>query len=89
MPRLVFTPNLERHVGCPEEDLPGATLHELLERYFASHPHARGYLLDEHGAVRKHMVVFVDGRPARDRAALSDALGPDSEVFVFQALSGG
>lgn len=46
-------------------------------------------MLDEHGRLRKHVVVFVDGTMVADRVALTDAVGPDSEVFVMQALSGG
>jgi hypothetical protein len=39
--------------------------------------------------VRKHIKVLVDGRNVLDRAGLSDQLATDSEVYVFQALSGG
>jgi hypothetical protein len=33
--------------------------------------------------------VFVNSQMIADRQGLSDAVGPDDEVFVFQALSGG
>jgi hypothetical protein len=62
---------------------------EVLDAYFAEHPKARGYVLDEQGALRPHMVVFVDNEPIRDRTRLSDAVTADSELFVMQALSGG
>ena len=64
-------------------------MREALDAVFATRPRARGYVLDEHGALRPHMAVFVDGAPVRDREALSDPLGAGSEVFVMQALSGG
>ena len=54
--------------------------------------HYRGqlwYVLDDQGALRKHVNVFVDNRMISDRVALSDAVAEDSEVFVMQALSGG
>jgi hypothetical protein len=35
------------------------------------------------------MMIFVDGRPIADRRGLSDPLGPESELDVIQALSGG
>ena len=89
MPRVVFTPNLQRHVRCPPCEVAGATVGEVLAAVFSQHPGARGYVLDEHGAVRKHMVVFVDGAQIRDRASLSDPVGPGGEVYVMQALSGG
>ncbi len=46
-------------------------------------------MLDEQGAVRPHMVVFVDGRQVRDRQHLSDLVPRDGEIYVAQALSGG
>lgn len=48
-----------------------------------------GYIVDDQGALRKHLAVFIDGRPIRDRQRLSDALAADSRVYVVQALSGG
>lgn len=62
---------------------------QCLEAVFAANPRLRGYVLDEHGALRAHMVVFVDGRAVSDRHRLGDAVGPSSELFVMQALSGG
>ena len=69
--------------------VPGNTVHEALTQVFESNPRLRGYVVDERGALRKHMSVFVDGELIRDRAHLSDPLTPDSEVYVMQALSGG
>ncbi|MBK9032421.1 MAG: MoaD/ThiS family protein [Myxococcales bacterium] len=89
MATVVFTPNLARHVACPSVDAAGATVREVLERVFADNPRLRGYVVDEHGAVRKHMAVFVDGQQLVDRAGQSDAVGPASEIYVMQALSGG
>jgi sulfur-carrier protein len=89
MPSVYFTPNLARHVECPPAKLPGATVAELLESYFRTRPAVRGFVLDDQGEVRKHVKVLVDGRNLRDRQRLSDQLEADSEVYVFQALSGG
>ncbi len=89
MPRVVFTPNLQRHVACPAVDVAGATVREALERVFVDNPRLRGYVVDEHGALRKHMAVFVDGQQLVDRAALSDAVTAGAEIYVMQALSGG
>jgi hypothetical protein len=89
MARVVFTENLKRHVDCPPSDVPGATVREVLDAVFASNSRARGYVLDEHGAVRKHVVVFVDGQMIRDREKLSDPVTANGEVYVMQALSGG
>jgi hypothetical protein len=89
MPRVVFTQNLQRHVACPPCDVAGATVREVLDAAFAANPRARGYVLDDHGELRHHMVVFVDGAMVGDRVGLSDPVPPSGEVYVMQALSGG
>jgi molybdopterin converting factor small subunit len=89
MPQIYFTPNLTRHTTCPPTAIVAGTVAELLERYFEQWPEVRGYVLDDQGQVRKHIKVLVDGRNVLDRARLSDPLSADSEVYVFQALSGG
>lgn len=89
MPRVVFTPNLQRHVDCPPLTVAGATVREALTRAFEAEPRIERYVLDDRGGLRKHMVVFVDGAPASDRAGLSDPVADDSEIVVMQALSGG
>ena len=89
MAELHFTQNLRRHTACPDCTLPAATVAELLGRYFADYPAVRGYVLDDQGEIRKHIKVLVDGRNLSDRSRQSDALAPDSQVYVFQALSGG
>ena len=62
---------------------------EVLSAVFGANPRLRGYIVDERGALRKHMTVFVDGNQILDRAKLSDTVRPDSEIYVMQALSGG
>jgi sulfur-carrier protein len=89
MASVAFTKNLERHVPCPRVEAPGSTLREVLDHVFAANPRLRGYVVDEQGVLRKHMVVFIDGRQVLDRTALSDEVAPTSEIYVMQALSGG
>ena len=86
---VCFTPNLRRHVGCTTCEAAGETVREVLEAAFALHAPVRDYVLDERGALRKHMAVFVDGQAVTDREGLTDAVSRSSEVYVAQALSGG
>lgn len=86
---VVFTKNLQRHVPCPPTEEPGHTVREVLDHVFAANPRLRGYVVDERGALRKHMSIFVDGELIRDRTTLGDTVGPQSEIYVMQALSGG
>jgi len=89
VPRVVFTSNLQRHVTCPETQVAAGTVRTALAQVFAAQPQARGYVLDEQGHLRKHVVVFVDGKRVRDRELLSDPVRDSSEVYVMQALTGG
>lgn len=89
MARVIFTKNLRQHVECPDVTVAGGTVLEVLDAVFAGNSRLRGYVMDEHGLLRKHMNVFVDGAMIRDRLGLSDKVDADSEVYVFQALSGG
>ena len=89
MAKVIFTPNVQRHVECPEAEAAGQTVREVLDKVFAENPQARSYVLDDQAALRKHMTIFVDGRMIRDRARLSDSVGEASRIYVFQALSGG
>jgi sulfur-carrier protein len=89
MAKVAFTPNIQRHVACPETEAVGTTVHEVLSAVFAGNPRARSYVLDDQGALRRHMTIFVDGRQIIDRERLTDTVGRHSSVYVFQALSGG
>jgi molybdopterin synthase sulfur carrier subunit len=89
MATVRFTQNIQRHVACPTREATGATLRAVLDDYFRDNERARGYVLDEQGKVRQHMVVFIDGEAVRDRDALSDPVRPDAVIDVIQALSGG
>lgn len=70
-------------------DVQAETLGAALGRVFDAHPSLRGYVLDEHGAVRHHLALFIDGDAVRDKRALDQAIGPNAEIYVMQALSGG
>lgn len=89
MATVRFTRNIQRHVACPTREVEGTTLREVLDSYFRENEKARGYVLDDHGSIRQHMVVFINGDQARDRDKLSDPVPADAVIDVLQALSGG
>jgi len=70
-------------------EVPGANVAEALEGVFARHPSLRAYVVDERGAVRHHVALFVDGRSLARKTHLDHPLAADSELHVMQALSGG
>ena len=90
MPHIEFTSQLAQHVDCPPiRSVDATSLREALEVVFADHPQLRGYVLDDQGAIRKHIAVFIDGEMLQRRDELDVAVGSSGEIFVLQALSGG
>jgi sulfur-carrier protein len=89
MAKVVFTPNMQRHVWCPETEAPGQTVREVLDNVFSENLQVRSYVLDDQSGLRKHMTIFIDGKRIRDRAKLSDPVAESSTIHVLQALSGG
>jgi molybdopterin synthase sulfur carrier subunit len=83
------TPNLQRHVPVESAAVGGGTVAEVLQTYFQRFPTLRGYVLEDSGALRKHMTIFVDGLTIQDRKNLSDPVPSNGEVFIMQTLSGG
>ena len=89
MATIYFTHALKRFLDAPSVSVDAATLGEALGRVFAARPALRGYVLDDQGAVRRHVNIYVNGEPLRDRARLSDPVGAADEIYVLQALTGG
>ncbi len=89
MPKVSFTSALQRFLAAPSAEVGGGTVGEALAAVFASRPALRGYVLDDQGAVRRHVSIYVNGEPIADRARLTDKVGPRDEIYVLQALTGG
>ena len=89
MPTVLFTTALTRFLAAPPAKVDGTTVREALAAVFAARPALRGYVLDDQGSLRRHVAVYVRGEPVADRIGLSDPVGADDEIYVFQALTGG
>jgi hypothetical protein len=89
MASISFSQNIRSHVAVDPRQVSGRTVRDALEAVFVEHPRLASYVLDDRGAVRKHVAVFLDGHSIRDREGLSDPLPANGELFVMQALSGG
>ena len=89
MTTLSFTPNLLRHVETPTTRVEGITVREVLDGYFQVNPRVRSYVLEDQGALRKHVAIFLNRELIRDRSGLSDPVRENDAIFVSQALSGG
>lgn len=89
MPLIRIAKAFRRHVECPDLTVDGSTVRQALDAYFDAFPAVRSYVLDERGAVRKHVAVFAGDEQIDDRTHQSDVVDDSTVVYIFQALSGG
>ena len=90
MAHVQFTRHLNRFFpGLKEEQVEAATVRELIDELEHRHRGLAAYLVDERGALRLHVNVFVEDVMIRDRQNLTDRLDENSRVYILQALSGG
>jgi hypothetical protein len=61
MAEIHFTSHLRNLVRDGPLSAAGATVGEALMNVLAAQPHMRGYVLDDRGALRKHVCIFADG----------------------------
>lgn len=66
-----------------------STVSQLLDGVEEAHPGLKDYIVDETGALRKHVNIFIGNDMVNDRERLSDQLTDKDEVYIMQALSGG
>lgn len=71
--------------GPPSMPVSGETVAEALADLFQQKPGLRHHILDDSGAIRPHVSVFVDGRQAN----LGDIVDERSQIRVLHAVSGG
>ncbi len=67
-------------------DVEASDLASMFEALDRAYPGLRFRVVDEHGALRRHMKVFVNDEAVRD---LDTPLRATDEVTIMQALSGG
>jgi molybdopterin synthase sulfur carrier subunit len=67
----------------------GGTVQAVLEAVFGENPKLRSYILDDQDRLRQHVHIYINNERVADTIKLSDKIGAEDELFVFQALSGG
>jgi sulfur-carrier protein len=86
MPVVCLRGPLKRLAGDRSEHvIEGASVDQLLRELERAHPAASGWILDERGALRGHINVFVNGERSEQHAQV-DA---DDRIDVLPAISGG
>jgi molybdopterin converting factor small subunit len=71
--------------GSREVAIDGSSVGEVLRELERQHPRIAGWILDEHGRVRRHVNVFVDGERVREAAPVA----PGATLHVLPSISGG
>jgi sulfur-carrier protein len=89
MAEIHFTSHLRHIVPDGPLSATGTTVGEALANLLAVQPQVRGYVLDDRGALRKHVCIFADGERLHRDSALARRINPDTKLYVMQALSGG
>ncbi len=92
MPIVEMTPHLYRFFPQLENrtiTVPTGSVAEILRFVNEIAPGFTDYVLDEHGALRRHVNLCINDTIVIDRKTLSDRVPDNGTVFIFQALSGG
>lgn len=80
-----FFPALENR----EIRVPPGSVAEVLQAVNDIVPGFTDYVLDEQGALRRHVKLSINDTIVIDRKTLSDRVPEDGTLYIFQALSGG
>jgi sulfur-carrier protein len=92
MPTVEMTHHLYRFFPALENKkirVPAGSVAEVLRAVNDIAPGFTDYILDERGALRRHVTLSVNDTIVIDRKTLSDRVQDDATVYIFQALSGG
>ena len=91
MARVKFTRHLVRFFPDLGDNIAvkGETVATVVDALDERYPGLAAYIINERGALRKHVNIFINKELIRDRERLQDAVGADDQVYIFQALSGG
>jgi len=80
-----FFPDLKQRVIT----VPSGSVAEVLHSMDSIAPGFSDYIIDEQGALRKHVRLSINDSLVIDRKNLTDRVPDDGTVYIFQALSGG
>ena len=83
---MIPTPLRSYTGGRAEVTAPGASLADVLEELDRQFPGFRFRIVDEQDRVRPHIKLYARGAFVR---SLDTPVGPDDEVHIICALSGG
>ena len=75
--------------GASKVPVDGATVGDVLEALFATHPELRESISDGDGGLRRFVNVYVDGEDVRFGDGLQTPVRDGGEVQILPAVAGG
>jgi len=75
--------------GAAEVDVAGATVREILSALEQQFPGLGPKLVDEKGAVRRYVNIFVDDEDIRFLQGADTPVTPSNKISVIPAIAGG
>ena len=75
--------------GVGEVTADGSTLAEVLESFEGNHPGIRARILDDSGALRRFVNVYVGDDDVRFLGGLDAEVAEDSKISIIPAVAGG
>jgi len=80
-----FFPQLKNRIIT----VPAGTVAEVISAVNEIAPGFSDYVLNEHGALRKHVNLCINNTVVIDKIKLTDYVAENQTVYIFQSLSGG
>jgi sulfur-carrier protein len=86
MPKLILMGSIRQYAGgLDAAAVEAGTVRAAVAALETAHPAMRGWVVDEQGALRRHVKLFVGGKAV----TLESSLGPREELTIVGAISGG
>lgn len=92
MPSVEMTSHLYRFFPALEHreiKVPAGSVADVLRQVDAIAAGFSDYVIDEHGALRRHVKISINNTLVIDRKMLSDYVPDGATLYIFQSLSGG
>lgn len=92
MPNVKMTQHLFRYfpqLANRTITVPAGSVADILRAINEIAPGFTDYVLDEQGALRRHVNLSINDSLVIDKKTLSDRVPDDGTIYIFQALSGG
>ncbi len=75
--------------GAREIEVSGETLRECLDELVVKYPLLQSHLYEDHGEIRRHVVILYNDQNTRWLDTLEVSIQPGDRITILQAVSGG